>query len=153
MENSEMDSNYPRRTLFSGHRKLYVAVLFLALALGYLAVTVFQGAAVFYFTVDELVAGEADASGVIRVSGRLQPESFRRESGGTVARFNLIGGGEVLPAVHDGIFPELFFNEHSDIVLEGRYGIDGVFRTTTSPLVSCPSKYEATTEEGESAQL
>jgi cytochrome c-type biogenesis protein CcmE len=143
-----MGSSYPRRMLFSGHRKLYVAMVFLVLALVYLAATVFQGAAVFYFTVDELVGGEADISTTVRVSGRLQPDSFRRESGGTVAHFNLIGGGEILPAVHDGVFPELFFSEHSDIVLEGRYGSDGVFRTTASPLVSCPSKYQAVTEEG-----
>jgi cytochrome c-type biogenesis protein CcmE len=42
--------------------------------------------------------------------------------------------------------PDLFFNPHSEIILEGRYGPDDVFETE-SILVKCPSKYQALEEE------
>jgi cytochrome c-type biogenesis protein CcmE len=38
--------------------------------------------------------------------------------------------------------PELFFNEHSDIVAEGTYDTDGVFHADNI-MVKCPSKYVA----------
>ena len=137
--------------LLSGRRKLYIGIALLAVALGYLVVTVFQGAAVFYLTVGELLSGEAEVGKTVRVSGKLVPGSFQREAEGTVARFSLTDGSSAVLALHDGIVPSLFFNEHSDIVLEGHYGSDGVFHTTTTPLVSCPSKYQALAEEQRAA--
>ena len=141
----------PQTGLLSGQRKLYIGIALLAVALGYLVITVFQGAAVFYLTVDELLSGDAEVGKTVRVSGKLVPDSFQREAEGTVARFSLTDGSSTVPVVYDGIVPGLFFNEHSDIVLEGYYGSDGVFHTTTTPLVSCPSKYQALAEEQRAA--
>lgn len=130
----------------AGQRKLYIALAVLGLALGYFSYIAFQGAAVFYFTVDELVSGTVMGDDIVRVNGRLVPDSFQREAQGTVARFDIAGGGEVLPAVYDGVFPELFFNEHSEIVLQGSYDSAGVFYTDLV-IVKCPSKYEALAQE------
>ena len=133
----------PRQGFFSGQRKLYFGVALLALALGYFAFNAFQGAAMYYLTVDELLSGRAEVGKTVRVNGKLVADSFQRDSQGTVAHFSLTDGKGILPATYDGIVPELFFNEQSQIVLEGYYGSDGLFHATTTPIVKCPSKYEA----------
>ena len=44
-----------------------------------------------------------------------------------------------------GVVPDLFFNPHSEIILEGRYGSDEMFQAD-SILVKCPSKYQTLAE-------
>lgn len=139
-----------RPGLFSGQRKLYIAIAMLAIALVYLTYAAFQGASVFYLTVGELLSGRVEPGKTVRVNGKLAPNSFQREPQGTVARFSLTDGKQTLPAIYDGVFPELFFNEHSDIVLEGYYGEDGAFHATTTPIVKCPTKYQAVVQAGTS---
>jgi len=133
---------------FSGTRKVYFAISLLAIAVGFLAVTAFQGATVYYFTVEEALAEGNTNRDTIRVSGKLVPESFEREAQGTSAHFELIENESVLKATYDGILPELFFNEHSDIVLEGSMSSDGHFHSETI-IVKCPTKYKALSEETE----
>ena len=131
---------------FSGARKVYFAVSLLAIAVGFLAVTAFQGATVYYFTVEEVLADGNTSKDTIRVSGKLVQDSFARETQGTMAHFELIENQSVLKATYDGILPELFFNEHSDIVLEGSMSTDGHFHSETI-IVKCPTKYKALPEE------
>ena len=38
------------------------------------------------------------------------------------------------------MLPELFFNEHSEVILEGNYTPEGVFQSH-NVIVKCPSKY------------
>ena len=141
----------PPRSFLSGQGKLLIAVVLLIVALGYFAYTAFQGATIFYFTVGELLDGEGRAGESLRVNGKLVPDSFQREAEGTLARFSLTDGQNVLPAVHQGILPELFFNPYTEIVLQGVYGDDGVFRSQ-QVIVKCPSKYAARADE-QGAQL
>ena len=67
-----------------------------------------------------------------------------------LARFQLVGkegdGSSSLQASYVGVMPDLFFNPHSEIILEGSYGTDAVFETD-SILVKCPSKYQSLEEE------
>jgi len=130
----------------AGQRKLYIAIALLALALGYFVYIAFQGATVFYFTVDELLSGNTEVGKTVRVNGTLLPNSFQRDAEGTIARFKLAGEDQVLPAIYDGVLPELFFNEQSEIVLEGYYDSQGIFRSDMV-IVKCPSKYEAIIDE------
>ena len=78
----------------------------------------------------------------VRISGKLLPDSFYRETEGTVAHFSLVEDDLTLQATYDGIMPELFFNEHSDIVLEGSLNQDGIFNSDRV-IVKCPTKYQA----------
>ena len=78
----------------------------------------------------------------MRVSGKLMPGSFHRDDGSTMANFTLTDGSETLAAAHDGIVPDLFFNEHSEIILEGTRGPNGLFESQ-NVIVKCPSKYIA----------
>ncbi len=123
------------------------AILGLAVLIGafvYFAVMAFQGATLYYFTVDELLeVGPTGEERAVRVAGKLVPGSFERDEGSTTARFSLTDGAETLSVVHQGVVPGLFFNEHSEIVLEGTYADDRVFLTQNVPIVKCPSKYVA----------
>ena len=103
----------------------------------------FQSATVYYYTVGELQdRGPTAAGETVRVSGKLVDGSFSRDTDSTLARFALTDGGTTLSATHDGVLPELFFNEHSEIILEGGYTPEGVFQSH-NVIVKCPSKYAA----------
>ena len=43
----------------------------------------------------------------------------------------------MLLATYDGVLPDLFFNPHSEIILEGSYNGEGVFQASEI-LVKCP---------------
>ena len=137
-----------RRSVLRRHGRLIIGgALFLG-ALIYFAWLAFQGSTVYYLTVDEIREQGSAAYGVQnRVSGRLVADSFEREPRGTLASFALAdeGGQHTLPTQYDGIVPDLFFNEHSEIIAEGSYGPDGVFHAD-QVIVKCPSKYASLAE-------
>ena len=134
--------------IVSSHRiKLLIALVVLVGALGYSAFQAFEGATVYYYTVGEVKDLGATPEGrVVRVSGKLVSDSFQRAEDSTLAEFHLTDGAQNLSAAHDGVLPDLFFNDHSEIILEGRYHPDGVFMSE-NVIVKCPSKYIAA--EGE----
>ena len=132
------------------HRgKLLIALVVLVGALGYFAFMAFEGATVYYYTVGEMNdIGQTPEGNMVRVSGKLVPETFLRGDGSTLAEFSLTDGSESLIANHIGVLPDLFFNDHSEIILEGSYGSGGVFQSE-NVIVKCPSKYIALDEEQE----
>ena len=135
-------------TILANRGKILVGLVVLIGALGYLGFMAFQSATVYYYTVDELdQLGPTPVGKVIRVSGKLVPTSFYREDGSTLAQFALTYGSETVEASHEGVLPGLFFNEHSEIILEGTYATDGSFESQ-NVIVKCPSKYIAAEESG-----
>ena len=141
--------NFPPPTsrLFNNKTRLVLVGLVLALSLGYLIFTAFPGSTRYYLTVDEFLADEQNMEGRdVRVVGKLVPESFKRVTGTTQANFTLTEQGKVLKSTYNGVLPDLFFNPHSDVVLEGSYGDGGVFHADLI-IVKCPSKYQALREE------
>ncbi len=130
--------------MVSSHRvKFLIAFVVLVGAFGYIAFQAFAGATVYYYTVGELNAiGPSPEGKTVRVSGKLEPDSFHRATGSTLSEFRLTDGAETLMAAHEGVLPDLFFNEHSEIILEGSYEPDGVF-VSENVIVKCPSKYVA----------
>ena len=133
------------RSVLAHRGKLFIGVGVFVLALGYLGFTAFQSASAYYLTVGELTAkGASIYDSNVRVNGKLVPASFERESGGTLVHFSLTDtdGQETIRAVHNGLVPDLFFNEHSEILLEGTYGSDGLF-DAQAIIVKCPSKYQS----------
>ncbi len=123
-----------------------------ALAVGYMIYASFPGNALYFLTVSEFMEGAQYQDGrVLRVSGKLVEESFQREGKSAVSHFQLtdedaLGGGERMSASYVGVMPDLFFNPHSEIILQGSYGNDNVFEADTI-LVKCPSKYRALEQE------
>ena len=128
--------------------KILVAFVVLAGALGYFSFLAFKGATVYYYTVSEIMVEPATVEGkMVRVSGKLVPDSFSRAEDSTVAHFMLTDGDSVMPAIHNGVLPDLFFNEHSDIILEGSHVPEHAF-DSQNVIVKCPSKYVALADEG-----
>ena len=86
----------------------------------------------------------------IRVSGALVDGSFQRIDNSTQSNFQLSdksgGSADRLEASYVGVMPDLFFNPHSEIILEGRYEESNIFHAEHI-LVKCPSKYQAMEEE------
>ena len=132
----------------SKHKGKSILVAFALLcSLGYFVLVAFQGATVYYFTVSEMKMQPASEDGkLVRVSGKLVPDSFSRDDGATLAYFSITDGENVMDARHDGILPDLFFNEHSEIVLEGVH-IPGHAFASQNVIVKCPSKYVAASDE------
>lgn len=141
----------------SSHRaRFFVMGAVVALAVGYMVYAAFPGNALYFLTVSEFVANEEYQDGrLLRVSGKLVEGSFQRQDGSSVSHFQLAdeeGTAEAkLTASYVGVMPDLFFNPHSEIILEGRYGSDGVFEAD-SILVKCPSKYQSLEEEQDQQQ-
>ena len=147
-----------RRTRF----RLIILGVVLALAVGYMIYAAFPGNALYFLTVSEFMGGAEYQDGrVLRVSGKLAPDSFQREGDGTLAYFRLVdkeladnagagaavvAAGPSLRASYVGVMPDLFFNPHSEIILEGSYSAEGVFQTDNI-LVKCPSKYQSLEDE------
>ncbi len=134
----------PAEGALTAHRvKVFIGVAVLVVALGYFAFQAFQSAAVYYLTVGELqTIGFTEDGRSVRVSGKLVQGSFERQPNSTLASFQITDGTQTLTAVHDGVVPDLFFNEHSEIIMEGAYTPEGLFESHTV-IVKCPSKYVA----------
>ena len=134
----------PGEGALTAHRvKVFIGVAVLVIALGYFAFQAFQSATVYYLTVGELQQiGFTEEGRSVRVSGKLVQGSFERKPDSTLASFVITDGSVTLSAVHDGVVPDLFFNEHSEIIMEGTYTREGLFESHTV-IVKCPSKYVA----------
>ena len=123
--------------------RILVSIFVITSAFSYLAFLAFQSATVYYLTVGELLnENNSDTTQIIRVNGKLVPGSFHRDPESTRAYFAITDGKENLNASHEGVFPDLFFNDHSEIVLEGTYSAKGIFESKNI-IVKCPSKYIA----------
>jgi cytochrome c-type biogenesis protein CcmE len=141
---SDVDPGTGMTSVLTRNRKLLIVGAIALVAFGYFAFTAFQAATGYYLTVDELVErGSVAGERNLQVKGTLVPLTFERESAtSTLAYFLLEDGGAQMNATYNGVLPDLFFNPHSEIVLGGSYGPDGVF-AADRVLIKCPSKYES----------
>jgi len=139
----------------TGHNnknRLVIILLVVGLALGYMVYAAFPGNALYFMSVNEFMDKEEAQDGrIVRVSGKLMDGSFHRPDNSTDTTFRLIDegsplGADNLLASYVGILPDLFFNPHSEIILQGSYGPDQVFAADTI-LVKCPSKYRSLEDE------
>ena len=145
MEEQDREDNKSRNV--ASRVKILVAFIVLVGALGYFSFLAFKGATVYYYTVSEIMVEPATVEGkMVRVSGKLVPDSFYLAEDSTVSHFILTDGDKIMPAIHNGVLPDLFFNEHSEIILEGSHVPQHAF-DSQNVIVKCPSKYVAMEEE------
>ena len=134
------------------HRTRFVIIaVVVALALAFMIWAAFGENTRYFLTVSEFndkQAGQEIVDGqMVRVSGKLVEGTFDRPEKSTISHFQITdkegsySGSALLLATYDGVLPDLFFNPHSEIILEGSYSGDGVFQANEI-LVKCPSKYE-----------
>ena len=127
------------------------------LALGYMIYAAFPGNALYFLTVSEFNSRtEVQDGRILRVSGKLVEGTFGRDGNSIDSQFlitdkNGASPGITLQASYTGVLPDLFFNPHSELILEGTYGINQVFHADEI-LVKCPSKYVDLEDELNSAQ-
>lgn len=139
-------------TLMSPRVRLTVAAVLFIGALAYFSFLAFRSATVYYLTVGELEQQGPTAEGrLVRVAGKLVNGSFERDRDGLDVSFQLKDErGNTLPVAYRGEVGQLFFNDHSELILEGRYSGDRIFHTETL-IVRCPSKYVSLQDSGEEA--
>ena len=129
--------------LTSPRVKFILGAAVLVVAMGYFGFQAFQSASMYYLTVSELQErGPTQEGRTVRVNGKLVTGSFIRQPESTLANFSITDGAGTMEAVHEGVVPDLFFNEHSELTLVGTYTEDGVFESQ-NVIVKCPSKYIA----------
>lgn len=121
--------------------KIIIISIVFALAFSYFAFMALTNATMYYYTVSELQTLDSSIhQSVIRVSGKLVPSSYNREASSTISEFSITDGQNSIKTQHDGILPDLFFNKHSDIILQGTFTKEKTF-VTEAVTVKCPSKY------------
>ena len=138
--------------LFSPRMRLAIAAVLFVGALSYFAFLAWRSATVYYLTVAELEQAGPTADGrLVRVAGKLVDGSFERAPDGLDVSFSVSDEqGNVLPVAYRGEVGQIFFNEHSKLILEGRYTPERIFKTNTL-IVQCPSKYVSLQDQGEQA--
>ena len=136
----------PRASLLRQKRFLIVGVVVVA-ALAYLGFTAFQGASMYYLTVDELLAREDIGDGErVRLMGKVVDGSVEENQETHTLRFKVTSeAGTAMPVVYTGMVPDAF-KQGADVVLEGSLADSGTFQAD-AVLVKCPSKYESETGE------
>lgn len=138
-------------TLMGPRAKLAFAFVLVAAALAYFAFTAFEGATVDYLSVAQ-VADEAPTveDRQVGVTGKLVQNSYVRDADGITARFSIKDedGNQELDITYKGEIGQVFFNEHSEIILQGQKLVDGSFNADNLT-VRCPSKYLTEAEQAE----
>jgi cytochrome c-type biogenesis protein CcmE len=133
-------------------RQFVVVGALLVGVVGYLLVTGMKDSAMYYYTPDELLAAvRQDPSKHelgFKVGGRVVPGSVRFDQRTLDLRFDVIdiaSGRGRFAVHHQGPLPDTF-QEGRDVVIEGKYGTNGMFEASTV-LTKCGSRYEAAEEE------
>ena len=133
--------------------RFFVGLVGVAAVVAYLMWTGISDSMVYYLTPVELVTRvEADPTfhdvGV-KVSGRVVEGSWERRVAGVGTHAFTVSDLErpevVLAVRYDDVLPDTF-NDKVEVVVEGTYGTDGVFRAHTV-LTKCGSRYEAAEED------
>lgn len=132
--------------------RFFVGLVGVALVVTYLVWTGISDTMVYYLTPTELLAKVDEDPSFrtvgVKVSGRVVSGTYRQGEGALVHHFRVqdIEHADVtFPVVYEDVLPDTFTDE-IEVVLEGRFGEDGVFQAKTL-LTKCGSRYEATPEE------
>ena len=150
----ESEATEERSGWLRNRMRLIILVGVIALAVAYMVYAAFPGNTQYFVSVSEFLDDPKLHDGqTLRVAGALNPDSFRRDDGSAVSRFSmgdkepdvpgLIPGSPQLEASYVGVLPDLFFNPHSEIILEGSYDAQSGVFATENILVKCPSKYQS----------
>ena len=140
----------------SNKTRFLVLSAVIILALGYMIYAAFPGNTLYFLTVSEFSEkSEVQDGRLLRVSGKLVEGTFGRNGNSIDSLFQITDNdgdsfSVTLMASYTGVLPDLFFNPHSELILEGSYGANEVFHADNI-LVKCPSKYRDLEDELNSA--
>jgi cytochrome c-type biogenesis protein CcmE len=118
------------------------AVGVLVVAFGFLIYGGLDSNVVYFLTPKELVAkGEKGYDTPVRLGGQVKPGSVKWDDKALDLRFAVTDGVGEIP-VHSTGAPPQMFKDGMGVVVEGRYGRDGVFNST-SLMVKHSNEYKA----------
>ena len=121
-------------------KRYIIGGVILVAAVGYLLYMALGSSAIYYVTVSELLDDGSNAYDTnIRVTGKVVDGSIAWNAEELELGFAVVEGGASLPVIYEGTRPGSF-KAGADVVVEGRYHPDRIFRAT-SILLRCPSKY------------
>jgi cytochrome c-type biogenesis protein CcmE len=138
-------------TLFSAKGKAIFALVVLSAALAYFGYVAFAGATVKYHSVaSALQLGPTPDGRSVGVKGKLVQGTYTRTADGLTANFRVRDedGPAQLAVRYSGEVGQVFFNEHSEIILQGAIGPDGAL-AASNLTIRCPSKYLTEAERAE----
>jgi len=125
-------------------KRFLLGGVLLAGAVGFLIYSAASETSVYYMTIEEFVAQKsALANEGVRVAGRVRDGSMQWDPKTLNLRFELAdfkSPDDGVPVRYTGILPDMFA-EGRDVIVEGKYGNNGIFQAHTI-MTSCPSKYE-----------
>ena len=132
--------------------RFFVGLVGVATVVTYLVWTGLSDTMVYYLTPTELMAKVAEDPSFhevgVKVSGRVVPGSYEQIQGEElVHRFvvtDLEHDDVTFPVEFRDVLPDTFTDE-VEVVVEGRFGSDGVFQAATV-LTKCGSRYESAPE-------
>lgn len=118
------------------------------LSMGFLLAVALRsdGGLAYFVTVSEFK--QAPTSKGVRINGKVQDGSIRRESSGQDVAFVMTDGQTSLPVSYHGIIPDTFV-EGADVVVKGSLDSGSGTFHADELLAKCPSKYEAAAKDGE----
>ncbi len=113
-------------------------------AIIYLLYLSFGNAVSYYVTVSELYDRETELYDInVRVAGKVaSPIDWDAEE--VELRFTVTEGGKNMPVIYHGTQPS-GFKAGSSVLIEGKYGPEGIFQASQL-ILKCPSKYEEAVE-------
>lgn len=123
-------------------KRLIIGGIIVLIAVIYLLYLSLSSAVAYYVTVSELYDREAELQDAgIRVAGKITESPVLWDAEALELKFIITEGGETLPVVYNGPQPA-GLKSGSNLLVEGKYGSDGVFHATRL-IIKCPSKYES----------
>lgn len=123
-------------------KRYFIGGGILLVAIAYLLYVSFGNAVSYYVTVSEFYDRETELRDInVRVAGKILESPIDWDAEGLDLRFIITEGSKNMPVIYHGTQPS-GFRAGSNILVEGKYDSDGVFRASQL-ILKCPSKYEA----------
>ena len=122
-------------------KRYLIGGVFLALVVGYLFYLSFGSSVSYYVTVSEFTTrGTELYDTTVRVAGKIADSPIDWDAENLELRFYITEGGDTLAVIYHGASPS-GFKAGANILVEGKYDSDGIFRASQI-IMKCPSKYE-----------
>jgi cytochrome c-type biogenesis protein CcmE len=126
-------------------KKYIIGGVILLVVVGYLLYLSFGSSVSYYVTVSEFFARGTELYDTnVRVAGKIAESNIRWQAEELSLEFEITEGGDIMPVIYQGAKPS-GFKAGSDVLVEGEYNSDGIFRASQI-ILKCPSKYEEAIE-------
>ncbi|MFC1928578.1 cytochrome c maturation protein CcmE [Chloroflexota bacterium] len=126
-------------------KRYLIGGLILIIVVGYLFYLSFGSSVSYYVTVSEFFDRVVELNDTnVRVAGMIADSPIDWNAEDLELRFSVTEGGETMTVIYQGAKPS-GFKAGSNILVEGEYHSDGIFRASQL-IMKCPSKYESVIE-------